>query len=343
MPTDDALATVDHDPGTDRLPVPAETPYAVGTRRVLGRCGWAVPTSIDDTQFVAAAHDASTIRDRIAATGLRGRGRGDATADGSIREGWTRARDATGDPVVVVNGNESGPNAAMDRLLVESAPLEVLDGALATAAAVGSETVVVYLPEGDEIAYNRISRPWTNLDAAREIAADVEMVVGPAEYRAGEPTMALEALEGADRIEARRRPPGPAQYGLHGRPTVVHTPRTMAQVRAALASPDDFDAAAADPGTRVLTVAGDDVPATCPSPRAHPRSGAPASGRTASSNCSATTPVRWRQPATVPVFHTRVTAGVACPVGRGANNWSRCSGRCTTGPTPTRSSVNCSA
>ncbi|MFW6435605.1 MAG: NADH-ubiquinone oxidoreductase-F iron-sulfur binding region domain-containing protein, partial [Halovenus sp.] len=87
--------------------------------------------------------------------------------------------------------------------------------------------------------------------------ATPQIVSGPDEYIAGEFTMALEALEGNDRLEARLRPPGPARHGLYGRPTVVATPRTLAQIRSALLDPDAFDAGDSDPGTRLFSVTGD--------------------------------------------------------------------------------------
>jgi NADH-quinone oxidoreductase subunit F len=79
--------------------------------------------------------------------------------------------------------------------------------------------------------------------------------------------MALEALEGADRLEARRRPPGPAAYGLFGRPTVVHTPRTLVAVRRVL-SGDPGERTAA---TRLVTVSGDvEARATVELPESEP-------------------------------------------------------------------------
>jgi NADH-quinone oxidoreductase subunit F len=48
-----------------------------------------------------------------------------------------------------------------------------------------------------------------------------------------------------------------ATRGLYGRPTVVHTPRTIAQTQRALRDPDALDSDAPDPGTRLVTVTGD--------------------------------------------------------------------------------------
>ncbi|MFB6171828.1 MAG: NADH-ubiquinone oxidoreductase-F iron-sulfur binding region domain-containing protein [Haloarculaceae archaeon] len=244
LPSDRASAVVDHDRETETLPVPDGPPLGVGVRRTLARAGWArpdVPAAFEP--LVSTDADPDATRERVAAAGLRGRGRGDARVDDPVSEAWTTAREADGEPVVVVNANEADPTTDADRLLVESVTVAVLDGALAVAAAVGADDVVVHLPASASLAASRLRAAADRLDAA------VDVVGGPEDYLAGEPTMALEALEGADRLEARRRPPGPASYGLFGRPTVVHTPRTLVAVRRALAG--------ATAPTRLVTVSGD--------------------------------------------------------------------------------------
>nr|WP_240147496.1 NADH-ubiquinone oxidoreductase-F iron-sulfur binding region domain-containing protein [Halorussus sp. JP-T4] len=254
------------------MPRPPDGPLSVGTRRALGGCGWTDPEG-----RVAAYADATALArddpdaalDRLREIGVLGRGRGDASADAPVADDLSTVRETPGDPVVVVNANESDRRNETDRTLLGGAPASVLDGALAVAAVVGADPgdVVVYTNEADDLARDRTRR------AARAIAERVgggadddaetpQVVAGPDEFIAGEPTMALEALEGNDRLEARLRPPGPARHGLYGRPTVVHTPRTLAQIRAALLDPDSFDAGP-DPGTRLFTVTGDvEAPAT---------------------------------------------------------------------------------
>ncbi|WP_254535519.1 NADH-ubiquinone oxidoreductase-F iron-sulfur binding region domain-containing protein [Halomarina litorea] len=247
----DAHAVVPHEDPPTVLPAPDEGPLSVGRRRVLARCGWTDPTA--PTTEASADADPDETLARASDLGLLGRGRGDASTDRPVATDWETAHETDGESVVVVNAAEADPHADADRTLLAGVPGEVLDGALAVAGAVGAEECVVAVNEAHETATRRVE----DAVAALDVDGRVQVVSTPDEYTVGEPTMTLESLEGADRIEARRSPPGPATYGLHGQPTVVHTPRTLAQVREALLRPESFDADDADPGTRLVTVAGD--------------------------------------------------------------------------------------
>lgn len=250
LATEDATAVVEHGPDAETLPVPPSGPLAVGHRRVLGACGWVNPQSPTERAFVSPEADLPPRE-----LGLRGRGRGDA--GGPVHDVWetVRTADSDGDPVVVVNANEPYESQRCDRTLLAGDPMAVLDGAAAVARFVGTEDVVVYGNEAESALLDHVS---SAADAARDaLDVAVQVVAGPDIYRAGTPTPALEALEGAERIEPRIQPPTPATHGLYGRPTVVHTPRTLAQVAAAMRAPETFDASDADPGTRLFSVVGD--------------------------------------------------------------------------------------
>ncbi|MFB6166291.1 MAG: NADH-ubiquinone oxidoreductase-F iron-sulfur binding region domain-containing protein [Haloarculaceae archaeon] len=255
-----AAAVATHPPAPARLPQFARGPLSVGVRRALGRCGWLDPTDAGAYRAAAGAvtadADATETLATVREVGLRGRGRGDAATDEPIAPAWETARETDGDAVVVVNANDADPRARTDRTLLLADPAAVVDGALAVAAAVDAADVLCFVNEADDLARQRLAAA---VDGLSDLAGDrsVQVAVGPDEFRAAEPTMALESLEGADRIEARRRPPGPAGYGLYGRPTVVHTPRTLVQVRELLAEPEAFDPTDGDPGTRLVTVTGD--------------------------------------------------------------------------------------
>ena len=58
---------------------------------------------------------------------------------------------------------------------------------------------------------------------------DVEVFVSPGGYILGEETALLECMEG-HRGEPRNKPPFPGNYGLHGRPTLINSVETFADV-----------------------------------------------------------------------------------------------------------------
>lgn len=226
----------------------ADGSFAVEGHRVLAdrREGESppVPTPVEPT----VRDDVDAAFDHVDRVGLLGRGRADGSANRPIAEGWSRAQSADGEPVVVIHANDADPDATVDEYLCRTAARRVLDAAGAVASVVGATDVVAFVSEDDAHTATQLAEASTS---------DERIAVGPEKFLVGEPTMALEALEGNDRIEARRRPPGPDEWGLYGRPTLVHTPRTLLQLAELWRNPAAFDADAADPGTRLFTVTGD--------------------------------------------------------------------------------------
>jgi NADH-quinone oxidoreductase subunit F len=238
-----ADAVVDHDPGSTTLPAPSLGGLDVGRRRVLGGAGWRRPTDPDDHAAAGGFVDPGPADAMAVSERLRGRGWGDWCQDVPVADAWRTAEAADGDATIVVNAH----GTVADVRLLAIAPMDVLEGAAAAATAVDADQVVVYAAGTDEGAAGRAREAAANYP---DPAAPVEVVEGPDEYRAAEPTMVVEALEGSDRLEARLRPPGPDEVGLHGRPTLVHTPRTLAHLAVALRTDDST-------GSRLVTVSGD--------------------------------------------------------------------------------------
>ncbi|WP_276273251.1 NADH-ubiquinone oxidoreductase-F iron-sulfur binding region domain-containing protein [Haloarcula litorea] len=235
-------AVVEHDPGTATLP-PVDLPgLDVGRRRVLGAAGWRRPTDAADHEAAGGFDAPETTAVLDAGADLRGRGWGDLCQDEPLAPTWETTRDADGDPTVVVNAHGN----PTDALLLASAPFDVLEGATAAAEAVGADGVIVYASTADERAVETVRAAAANYP---DPPVAIDVVTGPAEHRAAEPTMALEAIEGNHRLEARIRPPGPESVGLHGQPTLVHTPRTLANLAVALRE--------GEADTRTVTVEGD--------------------------------------------------------------------------------------
>lgn len=228
--TNQAEWVVRHQPQPRRLPIPTEGPLAVGSRDILGLCGWLRPTAGDDYRAAMGFTEPDRIDVQSQLTGLQGRGWGDIATDIPLTDIWRDIQEQSDDPVLVVNAHSN----QTDHLLLESIPLAVLDGARVTAGAINATEIIIYTSDTADMPLQHTKAAIAELPRGPPVTT----ATGPTEYRAGEPTMALEALEGVSRIEARRRPPSPAEVGLNERPTAIHTPRTLVQLLATIHSPD---------------------------------------------------------------------------------------------------------
>jgi|GEM_PF-194444 len=273
------LAVAGHALGPATFPPAPGTPLDVGNRHLLGGAGWHRPADPEDHAAAGGFVDAGLEAVVTAADGLRGRGWGDWCHDVDLAPTLDRAREAFGEAAVVVNahGTAADPGArsgadegsrrpgtdegsrrsGTDAFLLESVPFAVLEGADLLATAVDADRVVVYVSEADETAVERARAAAENYP---DPVTPFEVVTGPAVHRATEPTMALEAIEGNHRLEARLRRPGELPT-LNGTPALVHTARTVAHLA------DRVQAADGDgpghPGTRLVTVTRDvEAPAT---------------------------------------------------------------------------------
>lgn len=153
--------------------------------------------------------------------GLRGRG-GAAfpTADKLAAVAGQRGR-----PIVVANAVEGEPASAKDRALARLSPHLVLDGAVASAAALGTRDVVVAVSDAalDE------RRALERAAAQRRERVDIEVAAVPHGFVSGEETAVLNALGGGP-PKPTLKPPYPFERGLDGRPTLVQNAETLAHI-----------------------------------------------------------------------------------------------------------------
>jgi NADH:ubiquinone oxidoreductase subunit F (NADH-binding)/NADH:ubiquinone oxidoreductase subunit E len=145
-----------------------------------------------------------------------------------------------GDPVkyAICNADESEPGTFKDRQILADQPHLVLEGLLLGMAVVGAEQGWVFIRHeyGPE---ERVLR--AEIEALREAGVigpdacgsgrrlELEIFVSPGGYILGEETALLECMEG-HRGEPRNKPPFPGMYGLHGRPTLINSVETFADV-----------------------------------------------------------------------------------------------------------------
>jgi NADH:ubiquinone oxidoreductase subunit F (NADH-binding) len=160
----------------------------------------------------------------------------------------TKLRALTGSKhTVVVNGSESEPASHKDRTLLRRTPHLVLDGALATAAAIHASRVVIVVH--DRAAAAAVERAITE----RADAGTVTVHQGDGRFVAGEARAIVRALSGGPAL-----PPGRRVHATESG-TLLSNVETFAQVAVLLRLGAARFAATgthAEPGTALLTISG---------------------------------------------------------------------------------------
>ncbi|MBW8330618.1 MAG: NAD(P)H-dependent oxidoreductase subunit E [Prolixibacteraceae bacterium] len=139
---------------------------------------------------------------------------------------------------LIVNGDEGDPGAFMDRMLLESYPYRVIEGAVIAAKAVGATQGFFYIRAEYPLAVKRIRQA---LIYCREnnylgenilgsgFSFDMTIYEGAGAFVCGEESAMMASIEG-ERGFPRIRPPFPAVSGLWKQPTLINNTETFAQV-----------------------------------------------------------------------------------------------------------------
>jgi NADH:ubiquinone oxidoreductase subunit F (NADH-binding) len=187
----------------------------------------------------------------IERSGLRGRGGADFPTARKLRA-LAAARRVS---AVVVNGSETEPASAKDRLLLSRLPHLVLDGAMLAAQAVAAPQVIVHVGEANAPSLRA-------LEGAVALRPDdpvpVELVEAPGGYVAGEESAVMHYLNGGAPLPTFV-PPRPFQRGFRGRPTLIQNPETLAQVALVARFGEHWYrelGTSADPGSALVTISG---------------------------------------------------------------------------------------
>ena len=184
-------------------------------------------------------------------SGIRGRGGGgfstgrkwqmvrdNSTSPSLPREGDQISILNSQPPIVICNGDEGDPGAFMDRILLESYPLRVIEGMAIAGYAVGACEGVFYIRAEYPQAVIRIRKA---LDMCRQkgllgehifgsdFSFDIRVFEGAGAFVCGEETALIASMEGR-RGFPHLRPPYPAQNGLNGRPTLINNVETLSQI-----------------------------------------------------------------------------------------------------------------
>ncbi|CAN5494445.1 NAD(P)H-dependent oxidoreductase subunit E [soil metagenome] len=200
-------------------------PAGAGTRERYRVLRALLSGGIDAPQVIAALQD----------SGLRGMG-GAGFPTGKKWE-LVAAQPAT-PKYAICNADESEPGTFKDRQILADQPHLVLEGLLLGMVVTSAEQGWVFIrheygPE-EQLLHEELARLRGDgllgddvLGSGRSLRVDV--FTSPGGYILGEETALIECMEG-HRGEPRNKPPFPGTYGLWGRPTLMNSVETFADV-----------------------------------------------------------------------------------------------------------------
>jgi NADH:ubiquinone oxidoreductase subunit F (NADH-binding) len=194
---------------------------------------------------------AAELIEAVELSGLRGRGGADFPTARKLQSVVQRRRGA----VLVVNGSETEPASAKDRLLLSRLPHLVLDGAVLVAGTIGAREVIVKLGDHASGAVRAVAGA---IAARPDGRITIEVVTGPQGYVTGEERAVVHYLNGGD-PKPTFAPPLPFERGYHGRPTLVQNPETLAQVALVARYGEKWYrelGTDTDPGSALVTISG---------------------------------------------------------------------------------------
>src|SRR5688572_15314954 len=165
------------------------------------------------------------------------RGRGGAGFSTGLKWSFVPL-DAPKPKYLIVNADEMEPGTFKDRLLLESAPHQLIEGMIVSAYAIQADQSFVFLRWAYKVAAVAITKAIQEAYEAGYLGKnilgsgfDLEMHLhtGVGRYMCGEETALLNALEGK-RATPRAKPPFPQVSGLYGKPTIVNNVETLSCV-----------------------------------------------------------------------------------------------------------------
>lgn len=207
-----------------------------------------------------------TIIDEVKASGLRGRG-GAGFPTGTK---WSFLPNNNEPRYLLCNADEGEPGTFKDRLMMERAPHQLIEGMIISAFAINSNKSYIYV-RGEYFECIEILRQAIKEAYAAGILGDkvmgsnfkhhMDVYAGAGAYICGEETGMISSLEGL-KGQPKLKPPFPALQGYLRKPTIVNNVETLAAV-----VPIVRDGGAAyrkygtekSPGTKLFSISGNVV------------------------------------------------------------------------------------
>jgi NADH:ubiquinone oxidoreductase subunit F (NADH-binding)/NADH:ubiquinone oxidoreductase subunit E len=131
----------------------------------------------------------------------------------------------------ICNADESEPGTFKDRQILAEQPHLVLEGLLLGMWVTGAQEGWVFIRHeyGPEEALVRAELETLRAEGLVGLGREVDVFTSPGGYILGEESALIECMEG-HRGEPRNKPPFPGVYGLWGKPTLMNSVETLADV-----------------------------------------------------------------------------------------------------------------
>lgn len=166
------------------------------------------------------------------------RGRGGAGFPTGVKWGLVPMGPDAGSKYLVCNADEMEPNTFKDRLLMEDAPHQLIEGMLVAAYAIQATAGYIFLRGEYVKSAQRLNAALAEARAAGLLGDNIlgsgwsfTLIVhtGAGRYICGEETALINSLEGR-RANPRAKPPFPQIAGAWGRPTVVNNVESLSNL-----------------------------------------------------------------------------------------------------------------
>lgn len=175
------------------------------------------------------------IIDEVKASGLRGRG----GAGFSTGMKWSFLPKNNEPRFLLCNADEGEPGTFKDRMMMEKAPHQLIEGMIISAFAIGSKKSYIYVrgeyDDSINSLLNAIQEAYKAGLLGKNILGsgfdhDMDVYRGAGAYICGEETGMISSLEGL-KGQPKLKPPFPAVQGYLRKPTIVNNVETLAAVK----------------------------------------------------------------------------------------------------------------
>jgi NADH-quinone oxidoreductase subunit F len=187
-----------------------------------------------DTLKKALKMQSQAIIDEVKASGLRGRG----GAGFSTGMKWGFLPKNNEPRYLLCNADEGEPGTFKDRLMMERAPHQLIEGMIISGHAINSKKCYIYI-RGEytypaQVLTKAIKEAYDAKLLGKNILGsgvdfDLDIYMGAGAYICGEETGMISSLEGL-KGQPKLKPPFPAVQGYLRKPTIVNNVETLAAV-----------------------------------------------------------------------------------------------------------------